>query len=240
MVSSLDDVVVDVHLIEACAIFDWVSTSPSGYITPKIEIRRDVPGYPNRFIGGYAKEPIESGEPIVRVPWDLIITSDDPNEEEQQFSCGTVRSLAKELQLGRSSKYAPYVVYLNGEADAKIPSAWSEDGQELLMEVLRGAGEPIPPRDPIGWIEEDWLGRCRGDPNDPLGKKAALMVIERSDDAIMIPAYDNLNHRNGNWTNTKTEIDKGHYHTTTATRTIEPGEQIFISYNECFICAGSV
>lgn len=228
--------VFDQHLDEAKAIFQWVSEADDGYITPKLQVRRAISGDPKSFMGVYAKETIENGEPIVRIPWSVIIKSDDPDEQELQMSCGTVRSLAREIRLGNESKYAPYVVYLNGEADAQIPSTWSDAGQELLLEVLDG--DSIPPRDVVDWIENDWFGRCKGDPNDVFGIKAALMVIQRADDAIMIPAYDNLNHRNGNWTNTNTEIDVGHYHTTTATRNIEPGEQIYISYNMCEECGG--
>jgi len=227
---------VDPHLTEAKAIFDWVAGTADGFVTPKLELRRDIPGDLSSSMGVYATESIESGEPIVRIPWSVIITSDDPNERASQMVCGTVRSLANEMRLGSESKYAPYVVYLNAEVDAQIPSTWSKAGQELLLEVLDN--NSIPPRDIIGWIEDDWFHRCKGDPNDPFGIKAALMVIQRADDAILIPAYDNLNHRNGNWTNTNTEIERGHYHTTTVIKNIEPGEQIYISYNMCEECGG--
>lgn len=236
IVVASDQKIVDRHLDEAKAIFEWVSESEDGYITPKLEVRRAIKEDPQSFMGVYAKEEIESGEPIVRIPWSVIITSDDPDDEGLQMSCGTVRSLAREMRLGSESKYAPYVMYLHGEADAQIPSTWSNAAQDLLLDVLDGAS--IPPRDSVDWIESQWLGRCEGDPNDVFGIKAALMVIQRADDAIMIPAYDNLNHRNGNWTNTNTEIDVGHYHTTTATKNIEPGEQIYISYNMCEECGG--
>ena len=226
----------DTHLEEAQAIFDWVSETQDGYITPKLELRRETPGNPNSPMGVYAKEPIESGEPIVRVPWSVIIKSDDPKERASQMSCGTVRNVAKEMRLGAESEYAPYAVYLNGEADAQIPSTWSKPAQEFLLEILDH--ETIPPENPTDWLDDDWFRRCRGNPNDEFGVKAALMIIQRADDAIMIPAYDNLNHRNGNWTNTNTEIEIGHYHITTATKPIEAGDQIYISYNMCEECGG--
>jgi hypothetical protein len=64
------------------------------------------------------------------------------------------------------------------------------------------------------------------------------MIIQRSDDAIMIPAYDAYNHRNGKWQNTKTKIVHGEFHETRASKTIEPGEQILLSYNFCDECDG--
>jgi len=225
----------DTHLEEARAIFDWVAGTQGGYITPKLELRREIPGDQNSPMGVYATETIEVGEDIVTVPWSVIIESDDDNEPPSQFVCGTVRSVAKEMRLGDKSKYAPYVTYLSGEDDMQIPSAWTRQGQELLMEVLNYR---IPPANPVSWIGDDWFQRCRGDPEDEVGIKAALMVIQRADDSIMIPAYDNLNHRNGNWTNTVTEIEEEQYHTTKATKTIGPGEQIYISYNMCEECGG--
>ena len=226
----------DTHLEEGQAIFDWVASTQDGHITPKLELRRDTPGDPNSYMGVYAKETIESGETIVNIPWSVIINSDNPKERPSQMSCGTVRSVAKEMRLGAESKYAPYAAYLNGEAHAQIPSTWSKPAQDFLLEILDH--DTIPPENPTSWLEHDWFQRCRGDPNDAFGVKAALMVIQRADDSIMIPAYDNLNHRNGNWTNTNTEIEPGQYHLTTATKTIEAGEQIYISYNMCEECGG--
>jgi hypothetical protein len=226
----------DTHLEEAKAIFDWVAGTEDGYISPKLELRREIPGDINSPMGVYASEIIEEEEEIVTVPWSVIIEADDPNEPPSQMVCGTVRNLAREMRKGADSKYAPYVTYLNSEADAQIPSSWTPEGRDLLMEVL--AGDSIPPMNPVSWIGGDWFQRCGGDPSDEYGIKAALMVIQRADDSIMIPAYDNLNHRNGNWTNTITEIEADEYHVTTATRTIQPGEQILISYNLCEECGG--
>mmetsp|Transcript_11670 Transcript_11670/g.24673 ORF Transcript_11670/g.24673 Transcript_11670/m.24673 type:complete len:1268 (-) Transcript_11670:237-4040(-) len=225
----------DTHLEEAQAIFDWVSGTEDGFITPKLELRREIPGDVTSPMGVYATETIETGEDIIKVPWDVILHSDDPKEPPSQMVCGTVRTVAKELRLGAKSKYAPYIVYLDNEADAQIPSTWSESAKELFYEIL---AQSIGPGDPTGWIEDEWFGKCRGDPNDDVAVKAALMVIQRADDAIMIPAYDNMNHRNGNWTNADTEIERGEFHHTTATRTISPGEQIYISYNFCEECGG--
>ena len=226
----------DFHLKEAKAIFDWVSGTQDGHITSKLELRRENPGDLSSPMGVYATETIQIGEEIVRVPWSVIIKPEDNREPPSQLVCGTVRNVAKEMRLGADSKYAPYVMYLNSEADAQIPSTWSRPGRELLLDVLDH--DTIPPGNPVSWIQGEWFGRCRGDPEDEFGIKAALMVIQRADDQIMIPAYDNLNHRNGNWTNTITEIERGEYHITSATKMIEAGEQIYISYNLCEECGG--
>ena len=51
--------VIDQHLNEAQAIFDWVSGTQDGYITPKLELRRENPNDPKSPMGVYAKKAIE-------------------------------------------------------------------------------------------------------------------------------------------------------------------------------------
>jgi hypothetical protein len=46
------------------------------------------------------------------------------------------------------------------------------------------------------------------------------------------------NHRNGHWLNTKTISEEGAKHITIATRDIQEGEQIYVSYNLCLGCGG--
>ena len=137
----------DSHLEEAKAIFDWVSGTQDGHITPKLELRREIPGDLDSPMGVYATETIEMNEEIVKVPWSVIIKPDDEREPPSQLVCGTVRNVAKEMRLGADSKYAPYVIYLNSEADSQIPSAWSPPGRELLLDILDH--DTIPPQNPI-------------------------------------------------------------------------------------------
>ena len=189
---------------------------------------------PSTPLGVYAKRPIKEGEVIARIPWQTIITSDDP-DEEGQMCCGLVRAIAREMRLGDRSEYAPYAVYLNSEPDGQIPSSWSEAGKKLLVDILQ---DQMYPDYPVEWITKDWYERCGGDPRDKISAKAAMLVVQRSDDEIMIPGYDAYNHRNGNWTNAAQEIVQKKYHETTALRDIEVGEEILISYDKCEECDG--
>ena len=223
----------DPHLEEARAIFEWVAGVEGGFVSPKQDIRRMVPGDVNTPLIVYAKETIMPGEVVMRVPWDTLIGSDDP-DDGGQLPCGTVRNLAKEMKLGNDSEYAPYVNYLLSEADDQIPSAWTKPAQKLLNDVL---GSKIPPNKPTDWVRR-WVSRCDGDVNDKIAVKAALLIIQRSDDAILIPAYDAYNHRNGNWTNTRTIEVEGTHHETTTVKKIEQGEEIYITYNFCEECGG--
>lgn len=69
-----------------------------------------------------------------------------------------------------------------------------------------------------------------------MANHAALLVVQRSDDNVMVPGYDLYNHRNGAHKNTNVRLDQNHV--TTASRTIAKGEQIYNSYNLCEECDG--
>jgi spermidine synthase len=64
------------------------------------------------------------------------------------------------------------------------------------------------------------------------------LVVPRSEDCVMIPAFDMYSHRNGEWFNTQTDTEVEVNHVTKATRVIEAGEQIYVSYNQCEECEG--
>lgn len=229
----------DTHLGEAKAVFEWVSQTPNAYVNPKVGLRREIPGDPSSAMGVYATETIEVGEDILKVPYSIIIEPIDTGEPVSQAMCSSIKAVERELRLGADSKFGPYAVYLNGEADASIPSTWSKPAQDLLKQVLKtDKDELLPPEYPVDHVK-GWARRCRGDVNDEIAMRALLMVIARADDADMIPAYDNLNHRNGNWTNTVTIADDEEEHQLTkASKTIPAGEQIYNSYNMCEECGG--
>jgi hypothetical protein len=217
-------------------IFDWIHNSEGGFFNHKQEFRRDEK---TGLAGVFAKERIEKNEGLVTVPWDLLLKSDDP-EEEGQMCCGTVIALAREMRLGDESKLARYANYLNSQDDGQLPSEWTPAGQELLRSIVGGeVDEPeIPPAEPTEWLTNDWYDRCEGTRRDAVSAKAALLVVQRSEDIIMIPAYDMYNHRNGKWLNTRTDTEDDVNHVTKAKRVIEAGEQIHVSYNQCEECGG--
>jgi len=125
-----------------------------------------------------------------------------------------------------------------GHADFSMEEALlnlDEFGDMQLVNVL-------PPLDPIGWIEHEWYGDCNGS-HDPAAEYAALLVVQRAWDDILIPIYDMMSHRNGHWLNT--ESNEGGVHSgepvrVQASRDIKAGEQIYTSYNMCEDCAARV
>ncbi len=234
-------------------ILSWMHSLPGGYYNPKQEFRHLDPEDTSTLSGIFAREQIEEGELLCQVPWEHLIANPKGPIENQQLDCGLVRELARHLPLGKKSKFGPYIEYLNSQPENQLPSVWSTEGQELLLRLLGQTREEnseedspfatnldsihFPPTRLVAWMEE-WYDRCEGDPDDTWGKKATLMALLRADDFIMIPAYDFYNHRNGEWHNADSDWEIGEYHETRASRTIEAGEQIYISYNRCPICFG--
>ncbi|KAL3925826.1 MAG: hypothetical protein SGILL_000142 [Bacillariaceae sp.] len=225
----------DKHLQQAKAVFEWVAQSEGSIVHPKQEVRRAIPSDISSPLGVYATEDIEEGEILTHVSWDNIITVGLPEDHGEQLPCGLVVKLTEELKLGKDSNFAPYVEYLNDEADGQIPSSWSKDGRDVFLEVVE---KEIPPLTQLDWFEEART-YCKLDAAiDPFIRKAILLIIQRSDDDIMIPAYDSYNHRNGNFTNTQVHCETGEYHQVKARYRIPRGDQILLSYNQCDECGG--
>jgi hypothetical protein len=220
-------------------ILEWVHNAEGGFYNPKQDFRYETPGDPTSVAGIFAKERIEKGETLYKVPWQRLLKSDDLTENGQ-LCCGTGHAVAREMRKAENSDYAPYVSYLNAQSEGQLPSAWSKKGKALLQAIIGGEAQnpALPPIEPTEWLEYDWYKLCSGDPSNKLAAKAALMVVQRSDDSLMIPAYEFYNHRNGKWLNAQAETVEGTHHITKATRTIEPGEQLYLSYNMCNDCAG--
>lgn len=165
-------------------VLEWINNANGGMVHPDQEFRANEDG----IAGMYATKDIKKGEILIQVPWSLILKSDNPHEEGQ-MCCGTVHAVAREMRKGNESFYAPYVNYLHAQSENATPSAWSDLGKKLLREVVGGTvtETEIPPVEPTEWLEFDWYGRCRGSRADQLSTKAALLVVQRSDDSLMIP-----------------------------------------------------
>jgi hypothetical protein len=214
----------------------WVNAHKKGYFNPKLEVRRiHIDG----GLGIFAKEIVEEDELIAHIPWSLIIGTDEEEDDDipdGNLECGTVRNLAKEFKLGDKSKYAPYVRHLLSVPDGQIPSAWSDAGKALLVDIL-GGQSMLPPFMPVEMLEDEWVQECDGEENDAITIKAAELVMQRHEMGLMVPLYDLIEHRNGDYTNTKTRVKIGKYHKTLASRSLKPGEQLFMSHDLCEECS---
>lgn len=214
----------------------WVNAQKKGYFNPKLEVR-SIP-FTNGGLGIFAKEIVEEDEVLAHIPWSIIIGTDEEEDDdvpEGSLDCGTVRNLAKEMKLGDKSKYAPYIRYILSLPDGQIPSAWSEAGKSLLLDIL-GGNRMLPPAMATEMLEEEWFEECDGDKDDPIMTKAAELVFQRNDVGLMVPLFDLIEHRNGDHTNTHSIMKIGKYYKTVASRSLKPGEQLFMSYDLCEEC----
>ena len=230
------------HAPEVRALMEWFEQQANSF-NRKQHVRREFPDDPTSAIGVFAAEDISEGEILFSLPWNAMINdqrtagakgADAP--DEGAIECNTVRNLIDEMKLGDESKYAPYVKYLMNQRAGQLPSAWSKEGKALLFEVLGGVNT-LPPKHPYHWISDDWHQGCKGG-SDPLEENAAMLVVQRAEDDLMIPLYDMYNHRNGHYHNTINHRVDGKEFYMTASRDIVKGEQIYNSYNLCSGCAG--
>ena len=242
----------------ATKLTKWLDSVEGGYFNAKQEVRpvNDSSDGSNVFHGIFAKEFIAKGDLLAEIPWAYIITDveADPKLSQHDFDeavlkCGTARNLAKEMRQvltlgkyvkdqGTVSKYGPYIEYLLDQPSGVIPSDWSTSGKKMFQDILGGERQNIPPSYATTWLEEDWYEDCRGDPKDDLAAKAAMLVVSRADDDLLVPVYDMYNHRNGKYYNTHMKAVRGENYQVTARRDIQPGEQIYNSYNMCENCGG--
>ena len=223
----------DETLLLQRAVVDWVRTQ-GGIFNRKQEIRHEVPGDPSSILGVFAKENIKKGEVLVSVPWELVMTA-NADDNYEIFFCNTARFIIEELRLGDNSFYAPYVRYLLAAPPVVIPSTWSERGKDLLKQII--ADEQVPPVSPTSWVD-DYKEDCKA-ADDPFEIQAALQLVTRGDDDTLTPLYDMYNHRNGKLFNAQSYQRRNQKHQIRASRDINKGEQIYISYNQVrrILCA---
>ena len=212
-------------------LVDWVNEQKHGYVNPKLEVRRTE----TNSLVFFARDKIEADEVLTHIPWNVIVASDEQDIPDDNLDCGTVRNLAKELKLGENSAFAPYVRYLLSLDDGQVPSAWTDATKAMLEDIL-GDDRMLPPGAATVMLHDEWVFECDGDESDKLALKAAELVMQREDVALMVPLYDFFEHRNGDYFNTKTMIKNGKYHKTLASRTIQAGEQIHKSFDKCEEC----
>jgi len=233
----------------------WLSNLEGGFFSPKQEIRA-VGEERGAFHGIFAKEFIAKGDLLSQIPWDYIITDEEKDAklsakdfDEPVLKCGTARNLAREMKqvqtMGKyikdansASKYGPYIQYLLDQPLGVIPSEWSLRGKDMLNNMLGGKRQISPPNYITTWLTEDWYDDCNGDPQDEISAKAAMLVVSRADDELLVPVYDMYNHRNGIYYNTHMKVNRGMNYQVTARKDIQPGDQIYNSYNMCENCGG--
>jgi len=178
------------HDASVANLVEYFTTKKGVFYSPKQQIR-----YENGMMGVFATERIEVGELLCSVPWNATINAGRKIKNPPHLVCDTVRSLAKEMRLGEKSDYGPYVQYLLNQQVGQLPSAWSQPAKDLLLRVLDGDREgygALPPGDATNLLDDSWHSECGG-VDDPMENNAAMLVVQRAEDDLMVPVYDFYN-----------------------------------------------
>jgi len=222
---AIDAVAVDDDVKLANAIVDWVRQK-GGFFSDKLEIRRMDPKDPSSPLGVFASLNIEPHEPLVNVPHSCFIGiwKDTDKEGGDYGVCRLSKKLAKELELGNESDYAPYIQYVKAQKEGQIPAMWSEAGKEVLRKVL------TPGSDGVDWVERPYFKNCDVD------NHVLAVTIQRGYDTALIPLWDMFNHWNGH-----VNVEHGGMYENDglkarATTNIQKGEEVYATYNECVDC----
>ena len=173
------------HDASVANLVEYFTTEMGVHYSPKQQIR-----YENGMMGVFATERIEEGELLCSVPWNATINAGRRIVDPPHLVCDTVRNLAREMRLGEKSDFGPYVEYLLNQRVGQLPSAWSQPAKDLFHRVLDGP--VLPPRDATNMLDIDWLRDCRGT-DSPSDNNAAMLVIQRAEDDLMVPVYDFYN-----------------------------------------------
>lgn len=210
-----------------------------GFLNPKLEIRSVDPSNPSSRKGIFAKEDLGPNEMLLFVPRSAALEpSDKTDASEEALDCETVNVLLEHMELGDSSEYAPFVRYLV-DSYASVPSAWSKEGQDLLIDILGMEidQEVIPPYDSITWILREWVDECMG-PDVPEARMATLITVGQGWDSVFIPIYGIFSHKNGYELNTRSSgsIFSNNEIVLRSSKNVKAGDELHVSRNLCTEC----
>jgi hypothetical protein len=228
---------MDTHVQDMVA---WLRDQ-GGYFNEKLQIRRADPSDPTSYFGVFATESIPSMESLMRVPASSIIRSilleDSPYAKHDVVLCDLTHVLMKELKLGEKSHFAPYINYLLGQERGQIPATWTEPAKALFREAFDPSAAKIRMTD---WIEMSFEHEDCIEAGNAFEQQALAMVVQRGWDSVLIPIYDMLNHINDV---EKLNTDNNSVYSAEglrvwASKTIEEGEELFLTYDDCNDCQG--
>jgi hypothetical protein len=227
----------------AADIIEWIRSTPGGIIHESLRVGREKPGDPNSINGLFVKsdgKAIEKGEAIAHIPWDCTINPGKKYRWNKFEGCPGIYKLANELRLGEKSTKAPYIRYLLNLPRGTMPGEWNGATKQFLSVVL--GHDQLPPYEQT-WkfdFRNNWVQACAGDENDEVERAAYFLAQSRDEDTLMVPIYDMMNHSNDpkklNTLSYKPP-KAGDVFRVVASRRIEPGEQVYNSYNRCSRCS---
>jgi len=200
------------------AIFNWVESN-GGYVNPKVEITSG-PNPKWNVRGVFTTAEISQDELIFWVPPHLLLCG--------TTFCDSVAVLSRELSIGNSSFWWPYLSVMEDHR-LDLSHAWTDEERDLLRGLY-----------PHDLTSNAILFQCGSlDMNEEINPRALQLVIARSvgdeENVCMAPLFDSINHGQQGYENSAIgALDDGT--SVYATDNIEKDQQLFDSFggNEFF------
>ena len=221
----------------------WVQSKPGGYCSDKLEIRRLDPNDDTSPLGVFARDSIQAGETLMRIPHECYISvwneaknmdvddMEDAAEAHYYNLCLLAQKTKREMQRQDQSEFGPYVRYLNNQSKGQIPATWSDEGKELLRNLFPQGS------DVVDWMRKEKENGCFSS-MDSFGEHVFALTRQRAFDIALIPLLDMINHDNGRINVDNTPMLDGEGIRVWALREIQSGEEIYQSYDKCKDCMG--
>ncbi len=168
-------------------LINWLRANGS-FINDKLQIRHITPDDPTSPRGVFALEPLEEGETVCNIPWDLMFKPSAEEREKSDLDCGTINAVIEEFSKSET-EMTPYGKYLLSQPRGYTLGFWSEEGQELFWEMTNA--DKLPPI----WfwnILEEWEEYCDGDVENDDHVFALMLVKARADYEYLVPFYGEL------------------------------------------------
>jgi len=110
-------------------LINWLRAN-GAFINDKLQIRHINPDDPSSPRGLFALEPLEEGETVCNIPWELLISPSDKaapaSEQHIQLDCGTINAVYEEISKSESDM-TPYGKYLLSQPRGytfTVPASW--------------------------------------------------------------------------------------------------------------------
>jgi hypothetical protein len=194
------------------AIFNWVESN-GGYVNPKVEITSG-PDPTWTIRGVFTTADISQDELIFLVPPHLLLCG--------TTFCDSVAVLSRELSLGNTSFWWPYLSVME-DHHLDLPHVWTDEERDLLRGLY-----------PHYLTSNEILFDCDSlDMNEEIHLRALQLIIARSvdvqDQSCMAPLFDSINHGQQGYENSAIgAVDDGT--SVYAIDDIEKDQQLFDSF----------
>ena len=245
------------------AIIDWVNQTHGGFVSRKLEIRRQDPTDPSSPLGVFATQDIEPDEMVLSIPKQLYIsvpvdgktasTAPDDISLDHYYSnvCRVVQRLREELRIYREkpeqSKYAPYLHYLETQPKGQLPATYSNQAKEILRNISgtrssKKSRSPnygdhlLPPWQLVDWIDTNFVETGCIAEDDPDAYHTVALTVQRGFDFELVPLWDMVNHDNGRLNLRTNSLRDPEGLKVWSSKSIAAGQELFATYNYCTDC----